>query len=108
MRLERLLGRLTRGRFLAQGQHELPALLITTTGRTSGRPRTSPLLYAADGDAFVVIGSNWGQVHHPGWSANLIAKPDAVVTLGGKEIAVRGRLVQGEERERLRGLLMRV
>jgi deazaflavin-dependent oxidoreductase (nitroreductase family) len=108
MRLDRLLGVATKGRFVALGQRELPSLLITTTGRSTGRARTSPLLYAPDGDAYVVIGSNWGQAHHPGWSANLLAHPDAVVTLGGRSIPVRARLIEGAERERLRGLLVRV
>ena len=108
MRLDRLLGVATQGRFVALGQRELPSLLITTTGRSTGRPRTSPLLYAPDGDAYVVIGSNWGQAHHPGWSANLLAHPDAVVTLGGRSIPVRARLIEGAERERLRELLLRV
>lgn len=108
MRLDRLLGVATKGRFVALGQRELPSMLITTTGRTSGQPRTSPLLYAPDGDAFVVIGSNWGRAEHPAWSTNLIAHPEAVVTLGGRRIPVVGRLVEGEERERLRGLLLAV
>jgi deazaflavin-dependent oxidoreductase (nitroreductase family) len=108
MRLDRLLGVVTKGRLVALGQRELPSLLITTTGRSSGRPRTSPLLYAPDGDGYVVIGSNWGRAHHPGWSANLLAHPDAVITLGGRSIPVRARLIEGAERERLRGLLLAV
>jgi deazaflavin-dependent oxidoreductase (nitroreductase family) len=105
VRTDRALGRLTGGRLFAFG---LPSLLLTTTGRSSGRPRTSPLLYVRDGDAFVVIGSNWGQQQHPNWSANLLAHPEATVTVRGKETAVRGRLVRGEERERLRESLLRV
>lgn len=106
--LDRGLGRLTRGRFVAFGRKDLPSLLITTTGRRSGEPRSNPLLYAPDGDAFVVIGSNWGQAHHPAWSSNLLANPQATVTLGGQTIAVRARCVEGAERERLRELLLRV
>ncbi len=102
---DRWLGRLSRGRAVALG---LPSLLITTTGRTSGQPRTNPLLYAADGDAFVVIGSNWGQAHHPAWSGNLLADPNATVVVRGKELRVRARLAEGAERERLRGLLLSV
>src|SRR5690606_9897492 len=86
----------------------LPSLLITTTGRTTGKPRTNPLLYAPDGDGFVVIGSNWGQAHHPAWSANLLANPHATVTVQGTPISVRARLAEGAERERLRALLLRV
>jgi len=106
--LDRLIGRLSRGRFVALGQRDLPCLLITTTGRTTGKPRTNPLLYVPDGDGLVVIGSNWGQAHHPGWSANLLANPDATVTLNGEQFDVRARLTEGAERERLRGLLLKV
>jgi deazaflavin-dependent oxidoreductase (nitroreductase family) len=106
--VDRLIGRLSRGRFVALGQRDLPSLLITTTGRTSGKPRTNPLLYARDGDGFVVIASNWGQAHHPGWSANLLANPYATINVRGSQIRVRARLAEGAERERLRELLLRV
>ncbi len=98
--LDRLLGRATRGRFVALGIRELPSLLLTTTGRRTGLPRDTPLLYAADGDGYVVIGSNWGQARQPAWSGNLLAHPEAVVTLHGRRIPIRARLVSGDERER--------
>jgi deazaflavin-dependent oxidoreductase (nitroreductase family) len=104
--IDRALGRISRGKLVAFGA--LPSLLITTTGRTSGAARTNPLLYAEDGDGLVVIGSNWGQTQHPAWSANLLAHPAATVTLGGEQFAVRARLVEGAERERLRSLLLKV
>lgn len=103
--LDRFLGKVTKGRFVLFGLHNLPSLMLTTTGRRSGRARTHPLLYAEDGDAFVVIGSNWGRKHHPAWSGNLLAHPEAIVTRHGKDIPVRARLTEGSERERLVGLL---
>ena len=106
--LDRFLQRHTRGKLTTAGWHPLPYLLITTTGRKSGEPRTQPLLYARDGGDYIVVGSNWGQAHHPAWSANLLANPDATVTLGGQTIAVRARCAEGPERERLRQLLLRV
>ena len=106
--LDRALGRLTRGRFVAFGLPGLPSLLITTTGRRSGEPRSNPLLYAPDGSAFVVIGSNWGQRHHPAWTANLLANPEATVMVDGERFPVRARLVAGPERARLRELLLDV
>jgi deazaflavin-dependent oxidoreductase (nitroreductase family) len=106
--LDRAVGRLTRGRFVAFGLPGLPSLLITTTGRRTGQPRSNPLLYAPDGVAFVVIGSNWGQHHHPAWSSNLLANPEATVTVDGQRIAVRARRVSGAERARLRALLLGV
>lgn len=106
--LDRFLGRLTKGRFVALGMKDVPSLLITTTGRRSGEPRSNPLLYAPDGDAFIVIGSNWGQQHHPAWSGNLLANPAAVVTVDGRDVAVRARLIKGAEREQLRTLLVQM
>ena len=103
--VDRLVGRVTRGRVVALGLRELHCLMLTTTGRRSGRPRANPLLYAVEGDAFVVVGSNWGQAHHPAWSGNLLADPDAVVTLAGRDIPVRAVLTEGAERDRLWGLM---
>ncbi|MGZ4664136.1 MAG: nitroreductase family deazaflavin-dependent oxidoreductase [Frankiaceae bacterium] len=79
----------------------LPTLLLTTRGRRSGQPRTMPLLYVRDDDAFVVVGSNWGKSDHPGWSANLLADPAATVQVGGQRTSVRAKLVDGPERDGL-------
>ncbi len=106
VRVDTLLGRLSKGRLVALNQRALPSALLTTTGRRTGRSRLTPLLYAPDGDAFVVIGSNWGRPEHPGWSANLLAHPAATLTRDGEEIAVRGHLATGAERVRLRELLL--
>ena len=81
------------------------ALRLTTTGRRSGEPRTVPLLYLADGSDFIVMASNFGQPSHPAWSANLLAHPDATVTVGGQPVPVRAELAQGEERVRLVAML---
>jgi deazaflavin-dependent oxidoreductase (nitroreductase family) len=99
--VDRWLSRRTHGRFTALGRPDLPSLLLTTTGRRSGQPRHTPLLYVPDGDAFVVVGSNWGQRDHPSWTVNLIAHPAATVAIGGREMPVRARLTAAAERERL-------
>ena len=106
--VDRRLHRLTGGRWSVIGRHALPSLLITTTGRKSGLPRTQPLLYATDGDGYVVVGSNWGQPNHPAWSANLIAQPNARVTLGEREFGVRATLTTGAERDRLWAVVQRI
>ena len=106
--LDRWLQRRTRGKLTTAGWHPLPYLLLTTTGRRSGQPRTQPLLYARDGDDYVVVGSNWGQAHHPAWSGNLLAEPDAVVSVDGQAAPVRAALVEGADRERLLSELARV
>ena len=79
-----------------------PVLLLTTTGRKSGQPRTSPLLYAHAGDdAYMVIASKGGAPQHPLWYLNLQANPLAEVTVGRRTRRMRARDAQGEERERL-------
>jgi len=75
----------------------LPALLITTTGAKSGQARTQPLLYIRDGDDFLVLGTNFGQLHHPAWTANLLAHPAATIEVGGVPLTVRGELVEGDD-----------
>jgi deazaflavin-dependent oxidoreductase (nitroreductase family) len=81
---------------------KVPVLLLTTTGRKSGRPRTSPLLYTRAGDSgYMVIASKGGAPQHPLWYRNLQANPLAEVTVGRRTQQVRARDAQGEERERL-------
>jgi len=75
-----------------------PVLLLTTTGRKSGQPRTAPVLYLADGERFVVINTNAGNTKTPAWSLNLRANPEAEVEVGERKVKVRGRLAEGEER----------
>jgi deazaflavin-dependent oxidoreductase (nitroreductase family) len=58
------------------------------------------LLYVADGDRVVVIGSNFGKRHDPAWALNLLASSEAVVTIDGAERAMRSRLATSEEGER--------
>jgi len=102
--LDRLVGRLTKGRVVALGL--LPSMIITTTGRRSGRPRSNPISYVRDGDGFIVIGSNFGMPNHPAWSLNLLAEPTARVMVGGRVIPIRATVVTGPERERVRAMLV--
>jgi deazaflavin-dependent oxidoreductase (nitroreductase family) len=75
-----------------------PVLLLTTTGRRSGQRRTVPVVYLADGERLVVIGSNAGHEKAPAWSLNLKASPDAEVEIGRERRRVRARVTEGEER----------
>jgi deazaflavin-dependent oxidoreductase (nitroreductase family) len=75
-----------------------PVLLLTTTGRKSGQPRTAPVLYLADDGRYVVINTNAGNQKTPAWSLNLKANPDAEVEVGRKRSKVRARIAEGEER----------
>jgi deazaflavin-dependent oxidoreductase (nitroreductase family) len=87
----------TQGRFTLLGPIGLPALLLETTGRKSGTKRFSPLLFARDGNSLIVVGSNFGQAHHPAWTGNLIAHPHGAVKMGGKDIPVNAELLEGAE-----------
>lgn len=105
--LDRIVHRLTRGR-TTLSTLLFPTLMLTTTGRRSGLPRRQPLLYVRDGEAFVVVGSNFGQAAHPAWSANLLADPHAVVEVLGRRVEVRARLLDAEAKQRLWPQLVRV
>lgn len=75
-------------------------LLLTTTGRRSGQPRTSPLAYSLDIDsnAYVVVASNRGADTRPAWLHNLRTDPDAIVEVGPRTIPVRAREVTDRAR----------
>ena len=90
----------TRGRYTALGPFGSPLLLLTTTGATSGLPRTTPLVYLLDDDRILLAGSNFGQQRHPAWSANLLAHPRATVTIAGTSNPVTSELLEGDERLR--------
>jgi deazaflavin-dependent oxidoreductase (nitroreductase family) len=79
----------------------LPVVMLTTTGRQSGRKSTVPVLGIPDGAHLAVIASNYGQERHPAWYHNLIANPLATVAIRGVGKPVRASLATGQERERL-------
>jgi len=76
-------------------------LLLTTTGRTSGEPRTTPLIYAEDGDNYVIVASQGGAPTHPGWYRNLSKDPNVELQVRDEVFPARARTAEGEERERL-------
>jgi F420H(2)-dependent quinone reductase len=75
-----------------------PVLLLTTTGRRSGEARTVPVLYLADGNDFVVIGSNAGNRRAPAWALNLKASSEATIEVGRRKVQVSARVAEGDER----------
>lgn len=97
--LDRRILAATKGKYTLFGPTTLPTLLLTTTGRKSGQPRASALNFLRDGDRLLILGSNWGQQQHPGWSSNLIANPQATCAIGGTEIDVTAHPLSGTDRE---------
>jgi len=76
-------------------------LLLTTTGRNTGRETTTPLIYGMDGENAVVVASKGGAPAHPGWYRNLAKNPEVGVQILGDRFRARARTAAGEERERL-------
>jgi deazaflavin-dependent oxidoreductase (nitroreductase family) len=83
------------------------ALLLTTTGRRSGEPRVSALVYLRDGESYVVVASKGGSDHPPAWLLNLREHPDVEVQIGRNRFAARASVASAAERERLWPLVNR-
>jgi F420H(2)-dependent quinone reductase len=78
-----------------------PVLLLLTTGRKSGKERTTPLLFLRDGVNYIMVASNGGTAGDPAWWLNLQKDPEAIVEVGGRTLRVRAEGVKGEEKRRL-------
>jgi deazaflavin-dependent oxidoreductase (nitroreductase family) len=76
-------------------------LLLTTTGRRTGEPRTTPLIYESAGAGYVIVASKGGADEHPGWYRNLVANPKVDVQVLGEVFAANARTAHGDEREEL-------
>ena len=98
--IHREIYRRTDGRLTAKaGQVQM--LLLTTTGRRTGQPRTTPLFYMPDGDRLVLIASYGGDDRDPQWFKNLTANPDVTVQIGGENRPMRAAVASPEEKARL-------
>ncbi len=78
-----------------------PVLLLTTTGRKSGKARTAPLLYLRDGERLVVVASYGGDDRAPAWFHNLVADPQVTVEIGRTKRTMSAALAEPADRERL-------
>ena len=75
-------------RGIARKLGQMPLILLTTTGRKSGKPHTVPLGAIREGDGWVVIGSYGGADVHPSWWLNLVANPNATIQTNGETFKV--------------------
>ena len=92
--------RLTGGR-VAGRMFDSPVLLLITTGRKTGKERTTPLLYLEDGGNLVVVASVGGAPKHPGWYWNLKTNSEALVRIKDLTLRVRAEEAEGDEKRRL-------
>lgn len=79
----------------------LPTLLLTTTGRKSGRASVLPLIYKEVEGSYVIIASKGGAPSHPAWYLNLLASPECKIQVAHDRFKVRARTAEGQERESL-------
>jgi len=100
IRLNTFLFRISGGR-LWKSMLGMPVLLLTTPGRKSGQPRTTPVVYVRGAGDYVVAGSKGGSAAHPAWYLNLAAASEAQIEVGGQKLTARVALTQGVERDQL-------
>jgi deazaflavin-dependent oxidoreductase (nitroreductase family) len=81
--------------------HRERILLLTTTGRRSGAPRTTPMMFHRDGDRLLVIASSAGAPADPDWYRNLVAHPTVKVELDTETYEATATPAKGEEYDRL-------
>jgi deazaflavin-dependent oxidoreductase (nitroreductase family) len=74
----------------------VPTLLLTTTGRRSGKEHTTPLIYGRDGDRYLIVASRGGAPEHPQWYLNLVANPEIGVQVMGDRFKARARPASAE------------
>jgi deazaflavin-dependent oxidoreductase (nitroreductase family) len=97
--VERAVAALTGGRVQVSALL-VPSLVLHTVGAKSGEPRDAPLMYTPDGRGrAIVAGTNFAGERHPAWTSNLLAHPDAAITVRGTRMPVRAFLVPEDERD---------
>jgi len=105
--LHAFLYRLTRGAFGSR-MRGFRVLLLTTTGRKTGKSRTTPLGYFEDGGGYVIVGSNGGQYAHPAWFLNLRNNPRVLLQVNDDRFPADAAIASSSERTRLWARLMEV
>jgi deazaflavin-dependent oxidoreductase (nitroreductase family) len=86
---------------VAGGPGPVPTLLLTTTGRRSGRRLVLPLIYGKTPSGYAVVASKGGAPAHPAWYLNLTEHPEVDVQVGPAKLRARARTTTGAERAAL-------
>lgn len=92
--------RMSGGKF-ANRAAGMPILLLTSTGRKSGKPHTNPVIYLKEGEEYIVSASTGGMTWHPNWYFNLKSNPDAEILVADQTFKVKATITENEERTRL-------
>jgi deazaflavin-dependent oxidoreductase (nitroreductase family) len=77
-----------------------PLVLLTTVGRKTGMPRTTPMMFVRDAERIFVVASNAGAPKDPQWYRNLIKDPSVTVELPGEEFKARATPLDGADYDR--------
>ncbi|PXX65510.1 deazaflavin-dependent oxidoreductase (nitroreductase family) [Nocardia tenerifensis] len=105
------INRATIARFRAggeiEGMHRDKLVLLTTVGRRTGKPYTTPMMFHRDGDRLLVIASNIGAPTHPDWYQNLARDPEVTVEVGEETYDALAIPLEGDEHERVWTMLKR-
>ena len=93
LRLQHAIYKATDGR-IGHGMIGVPTLMLTTTGRRSGEPRINSLVYARDGEDYLLVASNGGSDRPPGWLYNVEANPQVTVQVKRERRSGTARMLQ--------------
>jgi deazaflavin-dependent oxidoreductase (nitroreductase family) len=86
----------------------VPTLLLTTTGKRSGQPYTTPLIYGRDGERYIIVASWGGAPKHPQWYRNLVANPEVSVQVMADRFEAKATTASPEEKPRLWQLMAEI
>jgi len=78
-----------------------PVLMLTTTGRKSGLPRTTPVMYVHKDNEYLIAASAGGADQNPTWFSNINSKPEATIEINGRKTKVKAVITSGDERDKL-------
>ena len=79
----------------------VPILLLTTKGRKTGEPRTTPLIFGKDGERYLIVASQGGAPKHPLWYLNLVETPEVKIQVLSKHFRAMAHIATEDEKPRL-------
>jgi deazaflavin-dependent oxidoreductase (nitroreductase family) len=97
-KVDRVLHKVSGGRLISSSAM-VPSLMLNVRGAKSGQLRQTPLATVPIGDAWYIVGSNFGRETHPVWTVNLKANPDASISFKGTSYDVMATLLSADEKE---------